>query len=111
MKKKAFKIAGIAILTFALIANLQYALFNYGLKDNGRGAQLYAQGGTAVASCLQVLVLQPHMGEQQGAGCYKDVPGDDLLEGYVVTCYADANRNCQPRSCRQAINCYTKAPE
>ncbi|MEC5144684.1 hypothetical protein [Chitinophaga sp. 212800010-3] len=33
MKKRIIKISGIAVVAFTLCANLQYAVFNYGLKD------------------------------------------------------------------------------
>lgn len=51
MKRKSVKIAGIIILIFTLVANLQYALFNYGLKNANLGQQVFAQssGGEDIA--------------------------------------------------------------
>lgn len=37
------KICGIAVLTLVLCANLQYALFNYGLKDGKLSMSIMAQ--------------------------------------------------------------------
>ena len=41
MNKKVIKIMGVLMLTFALIANLQYAILNYGFKNGSQ--QLFAQ--------------------------------------------------------------------
>ena len=59
MNKKILKIGVIVVFTFALVANLQYALFNYGIKDNRASQQLFAQGagGTTTGG--------------GGTGCYR----------------------------------------
>lgn len=43
MRKRIFKITGIVVVVIALCANLQYALFNYGLKDGKLSEAVMAQ--------------------------------------------------------------------
>ncbi len=47
MTKKIIRISGIAAIVFALVANLQYALFNYGLKNHSIGLAVMAQTSTS----------------------------------------------------------------
>lgn len=52
MKKKLFKIAGVIAVVFTLVANLQYAMLDYGIGSITPGTQLIAQtsgsgGGTS----------------------------------------------------------------
>ena len=43
------KITGVLVLTFALVANLQYALLNYGISGNSLNTNILAQAGGAFA--------------------------------------------------------------
>lgn len=46
MKKRILKITGISVVIFTLCANLQYALFNYGMKDGKLSMAVLAQTGS-----------------------------------------------------------------
>jgi len=48
MKNRLFKIFGITVIMFTLVANLQYALSDYGLSKKNYGSQLMAQNTTSV---------------------------------------------------------------
>jgi len=43
MKKKILKNVGIGVFLFTLVANLQFAFLDYGLKGNGLGYELFAR--------------------------------------------------------------------
>jgi len=43
--KKTLKIAGVALLIFALVSNLQYSLFNVGTKNYSVSGPLHAEDG------------------------------------------------------------------
>jgi|GEM_PF-4155909 len=47
MKKKLLKITGVAVVVFALVANVQYALVNYSFGSITPGTQLIAQTSTS----------------------------------------------------------------
>jgi hypothetical protein len=47
MRNKLFKLCGITVLIFTLVANLQYALSDYGFGDKNYGLQLMAQTSTS----------------------------------------------------------------
>jgi hypothetical protein len=46
MIKKTLKISGIVAVVFVLVANLQYALFNYGVSNNSLSLPTFAQTST-----------------------------------------------------------------
>lgn len=76
--KKTLKIAGVACLTLALAANLQYAVFDfYGIKKNHLGNQLWAQSKTIA----QLEAVDPNLATSTAstsAGITVDASGTTL---------------------------------
>lgn len=65
MKKRIFKISGIILLIFALVANLQYASLHYDIKEISLGAPVFGQSGTSGGSSSG--------GSSSGGSCWKTV--------------------------------------
>jgi|GEM_PF-2493557 len=88
---KKFFVAGFCMLVAATISSYSYS-----------------QTESDPVKCLVVSVIQTQHGEILGKKCFRDAEGPDIFEGYEVTCYADANRNCNPAACKAVQGCYVQ---
>ena len=65
MKRKIFKIVGAVVVIFTLIANLQYALFDYGFNGHASNYQAIARttsGSHDLPKCSYYCKPYPFMG-------------------------------------------------
>lgn len=58
------------------------------------------------AQCLFLNVFEGDKGPQRDKKCYRDQPGEDLFEGYVIKC-PSGGAGCQPSFCLDSQGCYT----
>ena len=65
MKRKIFKIVGAGVVIFTLIANLQYALFDYGFNGHASNYQAIARtssGSNGESVCTYYCKSSPMLG-------------------------------------------------
>ena len=112
MKKKLFKAAGIIVVVFALVANVQYALVNYGLGTMTPGMQLIAQtNGTDTSTDG---TSTDTSGSKQVCGTddcekttYYGVPPYQVavtLHGHYTHCKTSTGGSCSSSSCNVACD-------
>src|SRR5690349_7832941 len=93
--KKIVKIVGISVFTFALVANLQFSLLNYGLKSNTLSADLFAQSGTGGGTTTGSTTT----GGTTTGGTTSPYPSKRLRSCYPylgTECAAGSPSNCGP---------------